>query len=291
MEPKNLNPKWLDRTIYPFQSRSVEIDGHTVHYIDEGQGPVLLLLHGNATYSFLYRHIIRVLSCSFRCIALDYPGFGLSTAREGYGFTPREQSAVVEQFVDALGLNDMRLMVQDWGGPIGLGLAGRRPELFHTLFIGNTFAWPAQGSPQLERFSRFAGGPVGRLLALYLNIFIRVFLPSGITHKLTKNERSAYRGPFPSVRSRRPMPIFAAHILKSRDYLAEVEAGLANLRAKPTLLLWGDQDAGFQEGERKRFLQHFPDAQTCKLPGAKHYIQECAPREISEAILIFSRRG
>ena len=86
MTKKNLSPLWLDRTIYPFQNRSLDLEWNTVHYVDEGQGPVLLLLHGNATYSFLYRHIIRTLSGRFRCIALDYPGFGLSTARDGYGY-------------------------------------------------------------------------------------------------------------------------------------------------------------------------------------------------------------
>lgn len=287
MVTKDLNPRWLDRTIYPFQSHSIDIDGNTVHYVDEGQGPVLLLLHGNATYSFLYRHIIKKLSGRFRCIAPDYPGFGLSTARQGYSFTPREHSKVIEKFVVALGLRNIRVMVQDWGGPIGLGLAGRRPDLFHSLFIGNTFAWPAQGSPQMEKFSRFAGGPVGRFLSLYFNVFIRVLLQTGITHKLTRAEKAAYRGPFPTVESRKPMPFFAKQILESRDYLAEVEAGLQALPAKPVLLLWADQDQGFKEPERQHFLRLFPSAETQPLPGAKHYIQECSPDEISEAILRF----
>jgi haloalkane dehalogenase len=289
MLTKTLNPPWLDRSIFPFQSRSLDLDGHLVHYIDEGQGPVLLLLHGNATYSFLYRHIIGKLSSRFRCIALDYPGFGLSTARDGYGFTPKEHSDVVEKFVEALQLKDIRLMVQDWGGPIGLGLAGRRPDLFHSLFIGNTFAWPAQDTKQMRRFSKFMGGPVGRFLTLFLNVFPTALLRSGITRKLTKAERAAYRGPFPTVKSRKPLLIFAQQILKSREYLAEVEAGLIRLREKPVLLLWADQDAGFKESERQRFLQHFPLAKSQMLPGAKHYIQECAPDTISAAILAFEQ--
>ena len=81
------------------------------HYVDEGEGPTLLLLHGNPTWSFLYRHMIRLLAPTFRCIALDYPGFGLSKAKSGYGFTPREHSMVVEGLVDQLGLQDLRIMV------------------------------------------------------------------------------------------------------------------------------------------------------------------------------------
>jgi haloalkane dehalogenase len=106
-------PKWLDEKLFPFQSRFVNIEGHRIHYVDEGSGPTLVLLHGNPTWPFLYRHIILRLSTWFRCVALDYPGFGLSSARPGYSFKPRENSTVLERFVLALDLNEIGLMVQD----------------------------------------------------------------------------------------------------------------------------------------------------------------------------------
>ena len=93
----------------------------------------MLLLHGNPTWSFLYRKIIAALKDQCRCVALDYPGYGMSNALPGYGFTPREHSAVLERFVDRLGLTDLTIMVQDWGGPVGFGFAGRRPELVRRL--------------------------------------------------------------------------------------------------------------------------------------------------------------
>ena len=198
MTVKSLDPPWLDRTLFPFQSRSVDIDGNTVHYIDEGDGPVLLLLHGNPTWSFLYRHIIGVLSQHFRCIALDYPGFGLSTARDGYSFKPEQHSQVVEAFVTTLGLHDIRMMVQDWGGPIGLGFAGRRPELIRSLIIGNTWAWPAQDIRHIAMFSRIAGNPLSRLLIRRFNAFVVWLMPAGVNRKLTAAEKAAYRGPFPT---------------------------------------------------------------------------------------------
>ena len=154
-------PAWLDTSLFPFRSRFLEVDGCRVHYVDEGDGPPLLLLHGNPTWSFLYRDIVRGLRGRFRCIALDYPGFGLSAAREGYEFTPAEHADVVEQFLLALDLSDVTIMVQDWGGPIGLGLASRHPGRFRALVIGNTWAWPVNGEPTFERFSRLMGGPVG----------------------------------------------------------------------------------------------------------------------------------
>ena len=129
-----------------------------MHYADEGEGPPMLL-HGNPTWSFLYRNIIRALRGRFRCLAPDYPGFGLSSARSGYGFTPAEHAAIVERLLLALDLSsDVTMLVQAWGGPIGFGVAGRHPEHFRALVVGNTRTWPVDGNPRIERFSSLAAG-------------------------------------------------------------------------------------------------------------------------------------
>lgn len=287
---KDLNPKWLDRSLFPFTSRTMDIDGNTIHYIDEGSGPTLLLLHGNPTWSFLYRHIVRTLSKNFRCIALDYPGFGLSTAKPGYRFLPREHSDVVEKFVDRLGLNDLRIMVQDWGGPIGLGFAGRRPELVHSLILGNTFAWPAQRSKGMSAFSRIFGSGFARFLITRYNTLAKWLIPAGINRKLTEQELAAYMGPFATPGSRLPTWIFARNILASEDFLSEVEAGLSKLREKPALIVWGEADGAFRTPDRLRLMGHFPDHRVCLLKGAKHFIQENAPDGISAAILESNER-
>ena len=114
---------------FSLQAAFLAIDNHRIHYIDEGSGPTLLFLHGNPTWSFLYRQLIQMCG-DFRCLALDYPGFGLSQAASGYGFTPREHSHVVEQFIEQLNLTDITLFVHDWGGPIGLGVAGATAAAF-----------------------------------------------------------------------------------------------------------------------------------------------------------------
>ena len=159
-------PAWVNRALFPFDSHFAEIDGALVHYIDEGEGPVFLGLHGNPAWSFLYRHIVNGLKDRFRCIALDYPGFGLSTAPSGYRYTIAEHSRVVEGFVTQLGLERITMMVQDWGGPIGFSMAVRHPERFRAFVIGNTVGWPVRGDKTLERFSRLMGSnfPGGFLL-------------------------------------------------------------------------------------------------------------------------------
>lgn len=252
-----------------------------MHYVDEGEGPPVLMLHGNPTWSFLYRRIIAGLRDRFRCVAPDYPGFGLSRAPGGYGFTPAEHARVVERFLLELDLSGVTLMVQDWGGPIGLGVAGRRPERFRAFVIGNTWAWPVNGDPRFELFSRMMGGPVGGFAIRNFNAFVNLLVPAGTRRRRLSGEvMAAYRGPFSGRASREPTHIFPREILHSRDYLAAVERSLDRLKGLPALLLWGDRDVAFRTRERERFEKIFPDYRTVVLPGAGHYIQEDAPEEV-----------
>lgn len=112
-------PSWVDDELFPFESRFVEVEGNTVHYVDEGSGPTLLLLHGNPTWSFVYRQTIIALRDRFRCVALDYPGFGLSTAAPSYGYLPEEHAAIVSEFIERLDLQDITVVVQDWAARSG----------------------------------------------------------------------------------------------------------------------------------------------------------------------------
>src|SRR4029453_5612281 len=91
-------PDWVSAELFPFTSRFLDIDGHWGTSVDEGTGPALLFLHGNPVWSFVYRDVIRALRGQFRCVAVDYPGFGLSSAADGYRYTPPEHAAVVERF-------------------------------------------------------------------------------------------------------------------------------------------------------------------------------------------------
>ena len=279
-------PAWIDAALYPFEHHWLDIHGHRVHYLDVGAGPTLVFLHGNPTWSFLYRTIIRGLQDRYRCIALDYPGFGLSTPRAGYRFTPQEHAAVVEGLVQALDLHDVTLMVHDWGGPIGLGVAGRSPARFRAFILGNTFAWPVTGDARLERFSRLMGGPIGWFLIRYFNAFVNLLIPFGVgRRRLSRQVMAHYRRPFRGAPSRRlPTYILPRALLHSRAYLEQVAAALPQLADKPVLLVWGDRDPAFGAKERARFEATFPDHRTVILAGAAHFIQEDAPAEIVEAI-------
>lgn len=283
-------PSWLDGRLFPFRSRFLDLEGCRVHYVDEGEGSPLLMLHGNPTWSFLYRDVIRGLRDRFRCVALDYPGFGLSTAREGYGFTPAEHADIVERFLLTLGLSGATLMVQDWGGPIGLGVASRHPGRFRALVASNTWAWPVNGDPLFEVFSRLVGGPVGAFAIRDFNVFVNLLVPAGVKRKrLPEEVMAAYRGPFPTRASRKPTHVFPREILGSRAYLREVEERLGRIAHLPLLLLWGDRDPAFRTKERARFQSIFPNHRTVVLRGAGHYVQEDAAGEIAAEIARWRR--
>lgn len=278
-------PGWVPRKLFPFESRFIDIGGHSIHFVDEGSGPTLLLLHGNPTWSFLYRDIIQRLRGKFRCIALDYPGFGLSRAAPGYDYSPASHARMLEAFVDALELSEVTIMVQDWGGPIGLWVAGKHPERIRALVIGNTWAWPIDGDPHFERFSKMMGGAFGGVFIRHFNAFVNVMIPTNVKRKkLPREVMTAYRAPFATKDSRLPTRIFPREIRGSSTFLAAVETGLPALASKPVLIVWGDRDIAFRQQERERFEQTFPRHRTVILEGAGHYIQEDAPDEIAEAV-------
>jgi haloalkane dehalogenase len=277
-------PPWVPRELYPFESRALQVGGAQVHYVDEGTGPPLLLLHGNPTWSFLYREIIRGLRDRYRCIAPDYPGFGLSQPPAGYGFTAAEHADVIERFVLELDLSGVTMMVQDWGGPIGFATATRHPKRFAAFVIGNTWAWP-KSDPGTQVFSRLLGGPIGGYLILRRNFFVERIIPGGVRRrKLPEAVMAAYRGPFPGPASRAPMHVFPREILAARPLLASIEKRLSTVADRPALLVWPTKDIAFGEPERRHWEQVFGEHRTVLLEGAGHYIQEDAPEEIIAAI-------
>jgi haloalkane dehalogenase len=278
-------PAWVDDDLFPFESRFVTIDGHTVHYVDEGSGPTLLLLHGNPTWSFVYRDVIRALRDGFRCVALDYPGFGLSSARPGYRYLPEEHAAVVVAFLDHLALSDATLVAHDWGGPIGLYAAEQRPDTFERLVLANTWAWPLNGDLPVELASRLLGGPVGRELTRRLNLFVNAMIPVG--HRLRKptaDEMAHYRQALNTPGRRHAWAVLPRRITASRAFLAGVEAGLGDLASLPTLIVWGDADVAFRAKERQRWEQVFANHHTVIVEGAGHFVQSDAPDRFAAAI-------
>ena len=277
----------VPRELFDVEHRFLDLGGARIHYVDEGVGETILLLHGNPAWSFLYRKIIAGLKDEFRCVALDYPGYGMSSAPAGYRFTPREHSAVLERFVDRLALSELTLMVQHWGGPVGLGLAGRRPELVRRLVIGNTFAWPLNSEFRVRMFSALMGGPIGRTLNRRLMLVPRVFFARGLAQEPPREVLDLYFAPWRDPARRAPAAIGPKQLIAASDYLKEVEANLPKIADRPALIVWGTKDFAFGEGERKRFEATFPNHRTILFDNASHFLQEDVGERIAEAFKSF----
>src|ERR1022692_4366977 len=134
-------PLWLDRAEYPFSSHYFQLPMGRMHYVDEGHGDPIVMLHGNPGWSFEFRNIIKELSKTHRCIAPDHIGFGLSDKPVNWDYLPINQAANFEKLMDSLDLKNITMIVKDWGGPIGLSYAIKHPEKIKKLVILNTWLW------------------------------------------------------------------------------------------------------------------------------------------------------
>jgi haloalkane dehalogenase len=279
--PNKIN---VNKELFPYQSQYLQLDNRgRLHYIDEGTGPTLLLLHGNPTWSFLYRDIIAELKNDYRLIVPDYPGFGLSTAPPGYTFTADEQAKVINELVQKLDMHNITIMVQDWGGPIGFDVALNNPERIKAFVIGNTWAWPLERKGH-KVFSTLMGGWPGQFTSWCCNGIVRFFMSLGVVNKLSDDEYTMYLSPFKDREHRSQTHIFPAQLWDAEAFLSNLEKNLPNLSNRPALLVWGMQDFAFKEPERLRFEAIFPNHKTILLENAGHFIQEDASKEIAIAI-------
>ncbi|CAA6799523.1 MAG: Haloalkane dehalogenase 2 [uncultured Sulfurovum sp.] len=281
-------PKFeVNKKLYPFKSNYLTLEsGAKIHYVDEGEGEVLLLLHGNPTWSFLYRDMIAELKNDFRVIAPDYAGFGLSIASKDFGFKADEHAKLMNEFVEKMDLNNTTIMVQDWGGPIGFDIAINQPERIKAFVIGNTWAW------ELERvghkaFSTLFGGYVGQFISWLNNGVVGFFMSQGVEHELSDEVLAMYDAPFKSRSHRKQTHVFPAQLWDADEFLKSVYEGLETIADKPALIVWGTEDFAFQEPERERFEETFKNHKTVLLEEAGHFIQEDAPKEISTAIKVW----
>jgi len=243
-------------------------------------------LHGNPTWSFLYRGIIIRLKRSFRCVAPDYPGFGLSDHPEDYRYTPEEHAEVIGALVRNLDLRDLTIMGQDWGGPIGMRVALDETPRMRALVMGNTWYWPTEAL-HLKAFSWAMSTGYLQGMILRRNTFVNRMIPLGVKFPLAPEVLEHYRGPFTSVDSRAGVAEFARQLTLSANWLGEVERGVRkSLGHLPLLLTWGVDDLAFTPAFMDTFRRDFGSSRVLRLD-ARHYIQEDAPGDVSDAIREF----
>jgi haloalkane dehalogenase len=284
------NPDWVDRQAYPFTTRSLKLPEGTVSYVDEGQGEVVLLVHGTPTWSFEYRHLIRALRSTHRVIALDHLGFGLSERPRDFPYTPEAHARVLSQFVETLGLERFTLVAHDFGGPIALPLALDHPERVRGLVLFNTWMWSFADDPDMRRKARIAGGALGRFLYRRFNFSLRVLAPSayGDRAKLTREIHRQYLAPFPDADGRgRVLWALARSLLGSSDFYDSLWQRRERLAALPALIVWGLRDSAFRPPLLARWQAALPQAKVVALPEAGHWPHEEAPDEVARQVKEF----
>ncbi|HEY7050565.1 MAG TPA: haloalkane dehalogenase [Mycobacterium sp.] len=275
-----------DPHLYPFTSQWFDTTAGRIHYVDEGAGPPILFFHGNPTWSFLYRDIIAALRDRFRCIAMDYLGFGLSERPPGFGYTIDEHARAVGELVDHLSVDGYLSMGQDWGGPISMAVATERADRVRGVILGNTWFWPADDLIT-KTFSRVMGSTPMQYAILRRNFFVERLIPAGTAQKPSPVVMDHYRRVQPTPEARRGVARMPKEILAARPLLERLASDVpAMLGAKPALLVWGMKDMAFRPGPTiPRMRSTFSDHVLVELPDASHFIQEDAPDRITQAIV------
>ena len=272
-----------DPRVFPFRSRWFESRVGPVHYVDEGEGDPILFLHGNPTWSFLYRGIIIRLKSRFRCLAVDYPGFGLSVRPDAYGYTPADHALIVRDFIQKMDLRKLTIMGQDWGGPIGLRVAADEIGRLRGLVMGNTWlapldTWATKGFGYVMSMAPTQSQILNR------NMLVERLMPMGVKHGLPEDVLHHYREAMPTPKSRVGAAELAIQLVSASSWLAKLRGDVeTRLRNVPLLLTWGLDDYLFGRTFMEHFRETFRTVELRRLD-AKHLIQEDAPGEIASAI-------
>jgi len=288
------------RHLYPFTSRYTQVNGLRMHYVDEGSGEPLLMVHGNPTWSFHFRKLIGGLSRNFRAIAPDHIGCGLSARPHPcqYGFRLQNRVDDLEALIRHLNVDrPMTLVLHDWGGIIGMAWAARHPERIARLVLLNTAAFlKPRGKPlplalRLVRNVPFLATPA----VLGLNLFARGAAWTASARGLRPDVREGLLAPYNSWRNRWATLKFVQDIpLSPKDpgyaIVEQVDHCLARFRTKPMLICWGERDFVFDPDYLAEWRRRFPLAEVHRFPEAGHYVLEDVPGRILELVAGFLKR-
>lgn len=269
--------------------------GAAMSYIDAGprSDEAVLMLHGNPTWSYYYRHLVRALAPNLRCIVPDHVGMGLSAKPAGYDYTLAARIADVAALVTKLGLTRVHLVVHDWGGAIGFGFAADHVPLVGRIVILNTAAFASPHIPARIALCRLPG--LGALIVRGLNGFAWPATWMAMYRRaLTPEEKRAYLAPYASWAHRvavhafvRDIPLETTH--RSWRTLAAVEQGLGQFRDHAALVVWGGRDFCFDDRFLARWRELLPRASVRRIADAGHYVLEDARDEAVPLVSAFLR--
>ncbi len=284
------------KELYPFQSNFIELDGLKYHYLDEGKGEPVVMLHGNPTWSFYYRRLVSGLREQYRVIVPDHMGCGLSDKPQKYNYRLKQHIDNLDIFLEKLELKNITFALHDWGGAIGMGWAVRNPERVKRFVVFNTAAFLLPCIPFRISICRI---PVfGDIAVRCFNVFARLSIHMACKKKerMTPEVKSGYLAPYDSFADRIAILRFVQDIpMAPKDYsysmLKDIESKLSQFRNHPMLIIWGEKDFCFNQHFLDRWKTYFPQAEVEKVSDAGHYVVEDAWEKIVPRVKDFLARN
>lgn len=264
---------------FPFKTKFIELEGLKYHYLDEGQGKPLVMLHGNPTWSFYYRRLVSGLMGQYRIIVPDHMGCGMSDKPQKYNYSLSQHINNLEILLEKLCLKDITLVLHDWGGAIGMGWALRHPERVKNIVVFNTAAFLLPCIPFRITVCRI---PVlGDIAVRGFNVFavLATYMACKKRERMTPEVKAGYLAPYDSYANRIAVLRFIQDIPltqtdPSYSLMKTIEGGLAKFKNHPVLIIWGEKDFCFNDRFLERWKCLFPNAEVKKIPDAGHYVVE-----------------
>lgn len=278
--------------VFPFESKYIDVLGSKIHYVESGRGPVVVLLHGNPTSSYLWRNIIPALEQNYRVIALDLIGMGKSD-KPDIDYRLSDHILYFEGFVEALALEDIALVMHDWGGAIGLDYAANHENNVTGVAVMEAvvrpMSWDEADMFTTYLFKRLRDDRDGHNIVAVDNFFVEKMLPMMSGRDLNENEMAYYKSPYPTIESRKPVAQWPKEI--PIDNMPKDNAGLvgANYQwlkstSTPKLALHASPGLIFTEDFVMQLQADIPDLKVGHVGSGIHYIQETQPSNIGEQL-------
>jgi haloalkane dehalogenase len=267
---------WLDRNEYPFQFNYKRLPAGNMHYVDEGNGEPIVMVHGTPSWSFLYRKLIKTLSVNYRCIAPDHIGFGLSDKPSNWSYQPEDHACNLEIFLEDLNLKNITLIVHDFGGPIGLSYAIKHPDRIKNIVVLNTWMWSNENNVEAQKLLKVIKSPILPFLYKYLNFSARVLIPyaAGKPSFFSKSIHGQYIKPFSKPSERMGTIGFAKALNGSNEWFEHLWEQRRLLKDKRSLIVWGMKDKFITPAYLATWKQVFPEAKVMESMHSGHWVQE-----------------
>lgn len=277
------------KDLYPFQSKWTTINGNSIHYIDEGKGEIILFFHPPISSSFMYRNMIKGLSMNFRCIALDFPGFGLSEINPSTSYIPSidAQAEIIEGFLKVLRLNQPAyFLMQECGGHSAMKIFMQYPEKLKGIILTDTIIFPISAYPRIKTMLSIVNGRVFNFFNSNFNFLIRAMTKFGIRNrKLSDEERNTYKKMFNTKAKRRMSTRLLSQLVTEDDLLLQIQKTFeTSFNRLPVLIIYGEKDPLTGLGIPQRINKLLPNSQIHFIKGEGHFPHEGDPEKMSKLI-------